>query len=54
MKNAVGGGGMLEKLLASGRITPARLNFSSLPPPADPPSGTSISQALADLRSEER
>jgi prevent-host-death family protein len=46
--------GALERLLASGRVTPARLDLSSLPAPVDPPPGASVSQALADLRSEER
>jgi prevent-host-death family protein len=46
--------GALERLMASGRVIPARLDLASLGPPPDPPPGVSLSQALSDLRSEER
>jgi prevent-host-death family protein len=46
--------GALERLLASGRVIPARLDLASLGPPPAAPAGVSLSQALADLRAEER
>lgn len=46
--------GALERLKASGRVIPARLSLADLGPPPDSPPGVSLSQALSDLRSEER
>ena len=46
--------GALERLRASGRVTPARLDLAALGLPPAAPEGFSISEALADLRSEER
>lgn len=44
----------VERLLASGRATPARLDLTSLGPPLKPIPGVSLSETLAEMRSEER
>ena len=46
--------GVLDRLLASGRVKPARLDLASLGFPEDLEPGVSLSEALAELRSEER
>lgn len=42
----------LERLIASGRVLPARLDLSELGPPAEHPHEMTISEALAEQRRE--
>ena len=42
----------LERLIASGRVIPARLDLAELGPPAERPHEISISEALAEQRRE--
>lgn len=42
----------VERLLASGRITPARLELTELGPPQDRPREMTISEALAEQRQD--
>jgi prevent-host-death family protein len=43
----------LDRLAASGRIIPARLDLTELGPPPDAPRQMTISQALAEQRRDE-
>ena len=47
-------GSVLDRLIASGRAKPARLNLADLGPPLEPILGVSLSETLAEMRSEER
>lgn len=42
----------LERLIASGRVSPARLDLSALGPPSERPHEITISEALAEQRRE--
>lgn len=42
----------LERLMASGRVVPARLDLAELGPPPDRPRDMPISEALAEQRRE--
>jgi prevent-host-death family protein len=42
----------LERLIADGRVVPARLDLAKLGPPAERPHDMSISEALAEQRRE--
>jgi hypothetical protein len=44
------GSSALERLIASGRVLPARLDLSKLGPPAEHPHEMTISEALAEQR----
>lgn len=46
--------GALDQLVASGKVTPPRLDLAGLGMPPDIEPGVSLSKALAELRSEER
>jgi prevent-host-death family protein len=43
----------LDRLMATGRVIPARLDLTALGPPPDGPRETSISDALAEQRRED-
>jgi len=50
---APGEAGLADRLVARGRLRPARLDLLDLGPPPEMPTGTSISKALQELRSED-
>jgi prevent-host-death family protein len=45
-------GSVLDRLMAAGRIVPARLDLIALGPPPDRPTEKGISEALAEQRQE--
>jgi prevent-host-death family protein len=44
---------LIEQMIADGRIAPATRQWSDLPPPLAPSSGTSLSTILEEMRDED-
>jgi prevent-host-death family protein len=43
----------IERMIADGRITPARRRWEEIPPPAELPPGRPLSEVLREMRDEE-
>lgn len=47
-------GSTFERMVAEGRITPAKRTLESLPPPLPSPPGKPVSEILLEMRDQER